>query len=118
MTSTDPHTTDLPDNIAPTEALGRGVFSSREAGRSIISARVFLERPGNNQISVDDLPTLPKISQRAMQTEEQSLGEELSTDGPLSPQAQRLKTVVVYWLPRCVMAPNPYHADIVLLNPL
>lgn len=48
----------VPRDIAPQEELGRGVFSRRHAARarrSRIPLNVFLERPGQTDLSVDRL---------------------------------------------------------------
>lgn len=49
----------VPNTIAPDEALGRGVFSSKERDRAQrlgeVRLRVFLEKRGNTEISVDRL---------------------------------------------------------------
>lgn len=47
-----------PEALGPSESLGRGVFSSKQAARSRRSGvpkRVFLERKGRTEISVDRL---------------------------------------------------------------
>lgn len=46
------------DEVGPSENLGRGVFSSREAGRATrgrVSLNVFLEKAGVSVLSVDRL---------------------------------------------------------------
>ena len=53
----------IPNNIAPEEDLGRGVFSSKEAKRarrSRVSLNAFLEKEGQTDISVDRLSIAPE----------------------------------------------------------
>ena len=53
----------IPNNIAPEEELGRGVFSRRNAQRaerSRVPYNVFLEKVGQTDISVDRLSIAPE----------------------------------------------------------
>ena len=106
----------VPATVAPDEALGRCVFSSREARRGRrrgkVRFNVFLERPGIQDLSVDRLD-------RASVEEATGLGERAATRrqqtfygwGVVSAERAVDNGRSVAATPR---PDNPFHADIVL----
>ena len=114
MSLPNPNATDLPDSIAPTEELGRSVFSRRDTGRSITPARVFLERPHSSEISVDRLTYAPaniatEISDRTARARGRTFyGWAVVTADKATDDRRRVSATP---LPD---GSNPYHADIIL----
>ena len=105
----------IPDNIAPQEELGRGVFSSQEkkrAERSRISLQVFLEKEGETDISVDrlDYPTPQEaaaIGERAAVARDRTFyGWAVVTAENAGTHQRQVRATP--------LQDNPYHADIVL----
>ena len=110
----------VPNTIAPNEALGRGVFSSKERDRAQrlgeVRLRVFLEKRGNTEISVDRLDhgspeELTEIGNRVAAAREGKrtfYGWAVVAAKDASANQRRVKAT-----PK---PDNPYHADIVLPN--
>jgi len=101
--------------ISPCENLGRGVFSSRNAKsakRGRVPFRVFLERLGNPQISVDRLDLAP-LKQLTKNGDTVAAGRNTKFYGWAVVAVQQAESngrrVNPSPLPN-----NPYHADIVL----
>ena len=104
----------IPDRIAPTEELGRSVFSRKHFRGERVLPPAFLERPGNPEISVDRLTHAPPgaavvIANRAGRMRGRTfygwaviVAAKASGDG---------RTVQASPLPD---GTNPYHADIIL----
>ena len=105
----------IPDDIARTEELGRGIFSSRTARRAPrrIPHHVFLERHGETDISVDRLSIAPQDEAieiaddvgNARNREFYGWAVVVAEDA-----AENGRRVVA----SPIMNQNPYHADIVL----
>ena len=106
----------VPEDIAPEEELGRGVFSSKNANRakrSRVPHHVFLTRPGEINISVNRLSVAPP--NEALRIADRVAGRRDATFyGWAFVNAERAginaRQVVSSPLP----GSNPYHADIVL----
>lgn len=105
----------IPDDIAPQEDLGRGVFSSQEkkrAERSQVSLQVFLEKEGEADISVDrlDYPTpqeVAAIGERAAFARGRTFyGWAVVTAEDAGTNQRQVRATP--------LKDNPYHADIVL----
>ena len=103
--------------VAPSEDLGRGVFSSRTARRARrgqIPSHVFLERVGQNELSVDRLSIgetadLVVIAERRASVRERTFyGWAVVVASTAATSGRR---VVASPLPD---EGNPFHADIVL----
>ena len=107
----------IPENIARNEELGRGIFSSRNARRAVrrVPHHVFLEKPGETNISVDRLSVAPpdeaiEISDNVGKTRNRAfygwaviVAEDASRNG---------RRVVA----SPILNQNLYHADIILLG--
>ena len=104
----------VPDQVAPDEELGRSVFSSRHARRQRISYLVFLESPGNKEISVDRL-TYTSTSAAVVIADQIATTRGRNFYGWAVVVANRAsangRSVQSSPLPD---GTNPYHADIVL----
>ena len=105
------------NNIDPDEDLGRGVFSSnhaKRARRSRITHHVFLEREGENKISVDRLSIAPSDTALVL-AEKTAVSRNASFYGWATLVANKAETngrkVVSSPMPK---QDNPYHADIIL----
>lgn len=105
----------VPNDIALTEDLGRGVFSDKEAKRaqrSRVSFRVFLEQEGNTEISVDRLTLAPEDKATAIAGTVASARDRAFYGWAVVTAAKAGGNG------RCVKATptpdNPYHADIIL----
>lgn len=103
------------NDIAPDECLGRGVFSSRDRNRSrrgTVPYHVFLERPGNVEISVDrvDLASSTESTKIAdgVATARNATFHGWAVIAARQACANGRQTVATPQLD------NPYHADIVL----
>lgn len=106
------------NDIAPDERLGRGVFSSRYRNRSrrgTVPYHVFLERPGNVEISVDrvDLASSTEATRIAdgVATARNATFHGWAVIAAKRARANGRQTVATPQLD------NPYHADIVLPAP-
>jgi len=105
----------VPNNIALTEDLGRGVFSGKQAKRAQrarVSFHVFLEQEGNTEISVDRLTLAPEDQATAIAGKVASArirafyGWAVVTAAEAGDDGRRVKATPT--------PDNPYHADIIL----
>ena len=105
----------IQNDIAPDERLGRGVFSSRYRDRSrrgTVPHHVFLERPGNVEISVDRIDL-------ASSAEATKIADSIATARNTTFHGWAVITARQACANerQAVATPqldNPYHADIVL----
>ena len=104
-----------PESVGPDEELGRSVFSSRNARRAArrVPHHVFLERPGETDISVDRLSVAPP--DEAVEIAD-SVGNARNREFygwavVIAEDAARNGRKVVA---SPILNQNPYHADIVL----
>ena len=102
------------NTVAPTEELGRGIFSSKTAKRSqtAIPKSVFLETEGNPRLSVDRLSLAPEIiainnaDEVAIQRGRKFYGWAIISAESASQDGR--------WVEATPLNHNQFHADIVL----
>ena len=106
----------VPENIAPEEELGRGVFSSRNAvraQRSKVPHYIFLTKSGETNISVDRLSVAPADEAIAI-ADNVAVARNATFYGWALVTAEQAGSNGRRVIASPLLHGNPYHADIVL----